>query len=333
MVDLKRVWVISVGLWLAFGCGPKFVGVELGEDAGAAGAQDAEPGGGTPSVGGAAAGASASGRSGSGGSRPSGGQSGASSGAGGATGGVGGVLPLGGGGFGGVVVEPPQVPQDGLELWFDALLGVTAPGGVVSTWKDRSSNARNATQMDAMLSPTYVKDGLNGKPTVVFDGADDFLAIPALPGQFQAGVSIFVVGQWDQERECAGFFEASNGQEIDDVHLGQWQNRHLLEVEIPYIHADLGIALGKPQLSVGRVSPTEPAVLRFNGESIGVSDQLKLPASKPREKVYLGKTEYNGCTTLPGRISEALVYNRAVTNTEQAAIEGYLQDKWDCCGK
>jgi hypothetical protein len=49
--------------------------------------------------------------------------------------------------------------------------------------------------------------------------------------------------------------------------------------------------------------------------------------------VYLGKTEYNGCTTLPGRISEVLVYSRAVSDDEQAAIEGYLQNKWDCCGK
>jgi hypothetical protein len=326
----KHAWLASLGLLLAFGCGSKFVGVNMSGDAGAAGAEpDADAG----ESGSAAAGSSQGGpggRGGNGGTGPRGGQGGASSGAGGVLG-IGGVLPLGGGGVGGSV-ELPDPPQDGLELWFDAQVGVTLAGGSVFTWKDRSANERDAAQINAGDRPTLSSNGLNGKPTLVFDGKGDFLLLPSLPGNFDKGVSVFVIGQWDAETLCAGFFEASNGSEIDDVHLGQWQGRHLFEIYDPYIQAQAHIALGEPMLSVGRKSPMEAATLRLDGKQIGVGEDLQLPVNTPREQVFLGKTLYGNCTSLPGRISEVLVYSRAVSTEEQADIEDYLQTKWACCG-
>ena len=51
--------------------------------------------------------------------------------------------------------------------------------GFVTTWYDQSGNARNATQTTAAAQPRIVSAGvvdyLNGKPTMFFDGSNDFL--------------------------------------------------------------------------------------------------------------------------------------------------------------
>lgn len=56
---------------------------------------------------------------------------------------------------------------------------VGAGNGFVTTWYDQSGGGRNATQSTAGNQPRIVNSGtvdtIAGKPTVVFDGADDYL--------------------------------------------------------------------------------------------------------------------------------------------------------------
>ena len=47
-----------------------------------------------------------------------------------------------------------------------------SPAEAVTVWKDRSGHEREAT---ATGSPTFVVDGLNGKPAVRLNGTSDFL--------------------------------------------------------------------------------------------------------------------------------------------------------------
>jgi hypothetical protein len=56
--------------------------------------------------------------------------------------------------------------------------------GFVTTWYDQSGNARNATQTTAANQPRIFSSGSvildNGKPTLEFDGSDDYFAIASL---------------------------------------------------------------------------------------------------------------------------------------------------------
>lgn len=270
---------------------------------------------------------------------------GAEGGAGGSVTGGGGVAavaglpPVGGaagsvsgGGVGGIPVVAPPVPQEGLELWFDAEQGVTSSAVGVAIWEDRSGHGRDALQTSADLSPTFVRDGLGGKPTIVFDGVDDFLEVPSLPGDFTRGVSIFLVGQTDGEGACMAYFEASNGPEMDDVHLGFWQSRYLYEVSELYLQVEVQQKQGSPELIVGWQQQTGDVDVRSNGNSMGKGN-FPLPVKNARKSVYLGKTEYGNCTTLKGRVSELLVYSRGVSVKELLNIEAYLRSKWACCGQ
>ncbi|HLP51925.1 MAG TPA: PKD domain-containing protein [Chitinophagales bacterium] len=66
------------------------------------------------------------------------------------------------------IFEPPQ--KNGLLLWFEANRNVTAPGGAVSEWVDRSASI-TATQT-AANKPTFTPNvtQLKGKPVVSFAG-------------------------------------------------------------------------------------------------------------------------------------------------------------------
>lgn len=61
--------------------------------------------------------------------------------------------------------------------WFDAADAstITLNGSAVSQWTDKSGNGRNATQSTAANQPIYNRIGYNNKPTLSFDGVNDFL--------------------------------------------------------------------------------------------------------------------------------------------------------------
>jgi len=296
--------------------------------AGSAGATGGTPAhGGTSSGGGVAGG----GRAGSGGAP--GGSGGAPGGSGGTPGGSSGA-PGGSGGSGGVVVVvPPPVPVDGLELWFSADQGVTQNAGVVSTWKDRSNNHRDALQTAVNVRPKLVADALAGKAAIVFDGSDDYLKLPTLDVDFTSGLSIFVVAQQPSVDACEAYFEASNGSEIDDIHFGYYQKSLLFEVEENWVNdTSFPAVVDAPQLAAVIQDPQAIAHVRSNSNEVG-SGTVNLAPQAGRAQAFLGKSLYGGCATFNGAIGEVLVYSRPVSDAELLQIEGYLQGKWLCCAQ
>lgn len=338
VLELPRViGLVGLAVLAAVACGDKFTGVDPGT-AGAGG------GGGSvmPMAGSNASGEPAvDGGADSGGTMEAGGADSAGRGGratvGGAdTAGSGGSLGGGGamagsGGSGGVVVEPP-VPLDGLELWYDAQTGVGSVNGVVASWKDRSGHGRDALQTAVNYRPKFVNDAFAGKAGIVFDGEDDYLKVPALPGDFSHGMSIFFAGQQETNPDsCTAFFEASNDAEVNDVHLGVWDGVPLYEVLENIVHpVDHPILLGQPELLAVVHQATRAVQMRRNSAGLG-EGTFDVPETIPREQVFIGRSLYGGCQTFHGSVAELLVYNRGVTDPELVAIESYLQTKWTCC--
>jgi hypothetical protein len=323
----------GAALLVAAGCGEKFV---AGGGAGGAAGMSHEGGesgsstGGTSSAGGGAA--ATGGNAGRGGSSAASG-SGGSAGLNGVAGNV-----IGEAGMGGAPVEaPPPIPTQGLELWFDASRGVGQAGGVVSKWADQSGHARDALQTATNLRPKLVDNALAGKPALVFDGdelAGDYLRLPTLEVDFAKGVSIFVAGQQTSAADdtpCEGFFEASNGSEIDDIHLGTWQKALIFEVAALYVNdTNFPLFFDKPQLLGAVLDPSRTVQVRRNSNTVG-SGEADLPALTGRTQVFLGHSLYNECKPLHGVIGEVILYSRAVTDPELLQIESYLQQRWGCC--
>ena len=60
-------------------------------------------------------------------------------------------------------------------LSLDAHVGVTTSGGFVTSWADQSGFGHNATQGVGAAQPLFVANGLNGQPTLRFNGTGQFL--------------------------------------------------------------------------------------------------------------------------------------------------------------
>jgi hypothetical protein len=93
--------------------------------------------------------------------------------------------------------SPPPIPTSGLELWLKADAGVTLNGSKVSTWADQSGNGNDAIELDSDRQPLLVRDGLNGKPTIHFDGLDDMLGLTGSKRMTQ--ISFFMVFKMDSD--------------------------------------------------------------------------------------------------------------------------------------
>ena len=72
---------------------------------------------------------------------------------------------------------------------------MTLKGSTVSKWADQSGNGNDAIQPDLPRQPLLVRDGLNGKPTIRFDGLSEWLGLTGSKRMHQ--ISLFLVFKMD----------------------------------------------------------------------------------------------------------------------------------------
>lgn len=66
-----------------------------------------------------------------------------------------------------------------LKAWYKGDSGVTLNGSTVSQWNDNSGYSNHLKQSTATNQPTFVASGINGLPSISFDGSNDVLACDA----------------------------------------------------------------------------------------------------------------------------------------------------------
>ena len=224
--------------------------------------------------------------------------------------------------------EPP-IPTQGLLLWLRADRGVTLESGFVTRWADQSANHSDAVAVSVDTRPELVSAGIGNRPSLKFDGADDFLQMPAGFSDFSRGLSVFASVERATADPCSAVLELSNGSEIDDISFGQFQNQLLYEVyDYSASHGVLPLATPLLLAIVHRPDLTYEA--RQNRKMIGEGSQ-PLPASITREQNFVGKTLYGNCGLFPGMITELIVYDRSLSDSEVLAVEASMSAHAGCC--
>src|SRR5437899_9425011 len=69
-----------------------------------------------------------------------------------------------------------SIPTENLKLWLRADAGVVVTETGVSYWADQSGSGTEAVQFEPGSRPTLFSGAINGKPSVSFDGIDDFMS-------------------------------------------------------------------------------------------------------------------------------------------------------------
>jgi len=282
--------------------------------AGSGGATGATGGqGGTPASGGSTP---QGGTSAQGGSVSGGGTAGSGTGAEGGT--------AGSGGSAGV----PNIPTGSLVLWLDATRGITDESGKVTRWADQSGSTFDATQTNAASQPKIGSDG-----GVLFDGIDDYLALPGITSVFANGISIFVVVSRDTGTTCSPILHMSTGPELDDISLqGEPNDSVNYEVYNSTAPSAQGALPSAKKRSLIRVTQSlNSAHVLVNSLPAGQNSAMEMPTIITRTQSFVGKGLYEACSTWPGEMYELLLYDREVNVNEIGAIESYLKAKWTCC--
>jgi hypothetical protein len=222
------------------------------------------------------------------------------------------------------VVAP--VAED-LLLWLLADKGVTESQGTVTLWADQSGHHLDARQSDPTRQPKLVSIG-SSRQVVTFDD-DDFMSLPSGFDDFTRGISMFVVFDTQSTLNCVDALDFSNGPEIDDITIGRHDGKVHYEVLDGALPGD-NFPLGARSLASVVQTADHAVALRINSGPLATTS-FEEPVTIVRISNVVGRSLYADCGSLNGSVAEALVYNRALDNSERVSVEAYLQARWDCC--
>ena len=227
------------------------------------------------------------------------------------------------------ITKPGAPPvTGGLKLWLDAsdiTSLVTNGSGKVSQWNNQAVLWRHAAQSVASPQPTYKADGLNGHPSLSFNGGH-FLSTPTFLNY--SNHAVFVVAQatiTNQNRDILGSGGTTPGNillmnVVSGIFRGHyWPTASLysLDSTIP--------SVTRPVIYEQTVDDTTMQIRR-NGKLDG-SKTITGVRTNAVKAVFLGSRD-GSSALFAGEMSEVLVYDRALSSNECVQVETYLYAKW-----
>jgi len=252
----------------------------------------------------------------------------------------------------------PVNAMTGVVLWLDATDASTIATGTIASntytnpddgslvvkWKDRNPQLVNSSKQElAAISdgnrPVYTKNGINGLPTLSFDGAADYLtssnsAIASgktgytMVAVWQANIlSTGMIFSQVTTTTCNGSITGSAAgmySKNDGIiaswgcgatgDLGSGSNKYSAK------NPNIAIAQVNKSLLTNKMSLYLNSTTPVSGNPATVSDLISAP-------IFVG-TESGTSTFFNGYISELIVFDRSLTVAEIADVAGYLSKKY-----
>lgn len=232
----------------------------------------------------------------------------------------------------------PAALGSALALWLDAADAstITLNGSTVSQWRDKSGNARHASQPTAANQPTYTASAFAGKPGLTFDGVDDNLAVnynyAGNQATLYAVVSRLPGGSTEQF-----VFSSYGGTNGTPLLAPMWALGFNLVTgtnwatygNATFLSGGVTLTTDGTPFALGLVSDISGSVLDAytNGTrtgQYGAAPRYTLGGARN----FIG-AEVNGASRfLSGRVSEIIQTETVLSTTDRERLEGYLAWKW-----
>ncbi len=208
-------------------------------------------------------------------------------------------------------ISPSSI--SGLKLWLKSDVGVTLNSGNVSNWADQSGNGNDVFQPSASNQPAYVLNTLNGYPTLRF--LDDYLTTPSIN-----------IGQ-----RTEFFVIKRNGLSTGVYHtLIMSQNPPYYQLYVmngdSSFYSDPGdhhITFTSKYQIISRVISTSQFSFYKNGIQGNTLPYIEGSSNQP-----LNIGTFNGNQNLNGDITELLIYDQPLNDTDRNSVEQYLHNKY-----
>ncbi|MEM6253280.1 MAG: Ig-like domain-containing protein, partial [Cyanobacteria bacterium P01_D01_bin.156] len=223
------------------------------------------------------------------------------------------------------VTEPSNLPiTSGLVLQLDADSGVTTNGSQVASWADQSGAGNDLT---ALGDPNLIIGALNGHNVIDLDGNGDALQrltdISGLP-EGNSDRTVFFVANYrsvgnggfsygrDRRGEAFGVVVDENG----NLGVQGWSNAS--DQITSESGTNQGWLLQTAKLEAGTLTQYKDGTL---------IDTSTADYNTTLDQILLG-SEIDGSPYVDMSVASVLVFDRALTATEQQQIEAYLQSKY-----
>lgn len=221
-------------------------------------------------------------------------------------------------------------------LWFDGAdtsTIVTTNYGV-TTWRDKSGNNYDAACTSNLNQPNFLASGINNLGSIHFEN-NDYLVVPNQSFDHLNDNTIICVFRLSNSANDAAIFgrDYNYGNAIIRFFNGQ------LGYEIGNLNLGLDNFISIPEPQIGKIilitgefySPFHMQILCAYGEVVATANFNGDLAPHPQDQVAIGRymdINGNGQRSLNGDIAEIIVYNSALSDSDRAAVENYLIQKW-----
>lgn len=242
----------------------------------------------------------------------------------------------------------PVNPQDG-DIWFMIPIEPEKPMPVtdclfrfdasklglfdndkVSEWKDLGNNGNDLMQASASSQPTYLAEGLNGKPTVMFNNS--ILDSANLLLDRVDGMTLFIVAKYNTVDASQSLFnvgeESSSASVTNRIRARMSGSAKKLVLDINSL-AQVGAPMDTtPYIFTASYNNVEVAVSKngVKGERKALTGNISIGENA---QIRLGR---NLLTSVPdtysGLISEVIYFSRALSDDELEQMHTYLKNKW-----
>lgn len=238
---------------------------------------------------------------------------------------------------------PENVPD--CCLWLDASSGVTTVDGNVSAWNDRSGNGNHASQSTVGSRPLYVASAQGGRPTLRFTDSSSHYMQTSSHVDLPADCTFFAVYQTGNSflsqyrilysddnfpSETAQFFIFAGRYTTGLINSG-----HAIAGQgSRTIYSTSGVINNSSYIvSTTRSDGTSASTGKVYLNGINVSGAmsggaLSVPSSSFGTST-IGRSGNNPSYYFQGDISEIIIFNRALSDTERVRVERYLSRKYE----
>lgn len=202
---------------------------------------------------------------------------------------------------------------------------------LVSSWKGYNETTGDVNQFTQVNKPIYIESGINGRPSLEFDGVNDFLE--AADGSLL-----------DLNGDCTFFFvailDAISGSPRNLLSKGNSSYRIRVDIDrSPWMLVNDGglvgltgdsssIPLGTPFVLTVRAIMGTRVDFYVDGVSVGSPALVKNSISSTSFKLTVGSWQ-SGNEAWSGDMGEQIVYDRALSDSEINKVNNnYLTPKW-----
>lgn len=230
-----------------------------------------------------------------------------------------------------------------LELWLRADDIAGADGDAVSAWVSREGNAYSfAATLTTRPLLILGANGINGKPTVLFDGVNDLLVLPSAVLNTASG-TIFAVVRFTSPLLAGNQSILSSSDEASASRLIDFMGMSASATPFIKIFQRNNAGVTQPNGNTSMIAATPyRQMFRSSGTAYtfkvnnavqtltGTNNGNWFSDTSNRDNTVVGAFKVLGLTSayMGGDIAEIIVYGRELSDIETSKIENYLSYRY-----